>query len=228
MEAGGGQAEHCVPGLDPGAVDQPVAGHEADAGAGEVDLARSVDAGHLGALAAEDRAAGLAADRGGALDELRDLGRVERVRGDVVEEEERVGARRQHVVDAVGGEVCAGPRQAPRFALEHDLRPDPVRRGCEQARLVERVETRERPELADDAGRPGGADGGAQPLDDLAGLCEGDTCFLVGALRHRTYPNRAGFDSLYNPEPADADRSGHRGDAGPGARGRRRRRRARP
>ena len=46
---------------------------EPDARPGEVELALAVDARHLGRLAAEERAAGLAADLGRALDELRHL-----------------------------------------------------------------------------------------------------------------------------------------------------------
>jgi hypothetical protein len=52
---------------------------------------------------------------------------VEPVRGDVVEEEEGLGARRQDVVDAVGGEVGARVAQPVGPAGEHELRPDAVR-----------------------------------------------------------------------------------------------------
>ena len=58
-----------------------------DARAGEVELLVAVDAGQLGGLAADERAAGLAADLGGAFDELRDLLEVDPVRGDVVEQQ---------------------------------------------------------------------------------------------------------------------------------------------
>ena len=54
------------------AVDEP------DDGAAEVELVLAVDAGQLGGLAAEDRAAGRTADVGGALDQLCDLLRVDR------------------------------------------------------------------------------------------------------------------------------------------------------
>ena len=59
-----------------------------DARAGEVELLLAVDAGQLGGLAADERAAGLATDGGGAVDELRDLLEIDPVRGDVVEQEE--------------------------------------------------------------------------------------------------------------------------------------------
>ena len=50
----------------------------------------------------------------------------------------------------------------PRCPREHQLRPDPVGRGGEQAPVVERMEARERAE----SGRAGRLDGGAQPRDD--------------------------------------------------------------
>ena len=60
--------------------------------------------------------------------------------GDVVEQEERLGAGREHVVDAVRGEVAARVAQPARAAREHELRADAVGGGREQAPLVERVE----------------------------------------------------------------------------------------
>ena len=61
-------------------------------GAGEVELALGVDAGQLGRLAADERDACLAADLGGAVDELGDLLEVDLVRRDVVEQHQRLGA----------------------------------------------------------------------------------------------------------------------------------------
>ena len=106
------------------AVDHVVAVDEADDGAAEVELLVAVDARQLGRLSAEDRAAGGTADVGSALDELRDLLRVDRVRCDVVEEEERLGARGQDVVDPVRGEVGAAPAELPGAAREDELRAD--------------------------------------------------------------------------------------------------------
>ena len=100
----------------------------------------AVDARHLRGLAAEQRAARLAADLRGALDERGDVVEVERSRRDVVEEEQRLGAGRQHVVHAVRGEVAAGVAQPPGLAREDELRPDAVGRGREQALVVEREE----------------------------------------------------------------------------------------
>ena len=185
MDAGGGEADHDVTGLDARAVDEPVAVDDADGGAAEVELLLAVDAGQLGRLAAEDRAAGGAADLGGTFDQLGDLLRVDRVRGDVVEEEERLGAGREDVVDAVGGEVGPAPAQLSGAAPEDELRADRVGRGGEQTPVVDREEARERAERARDAGRGGRGDGPTQPVDDLASGGERDACGGVRARRSR-------------------------------------------
>src|SRR5207237_7198460 len=133
------------------------------------------DAGQLGGLAADQPAARRAADLGGSLDEVRDLLELD-VRGrDVVEEEERLGAAAEDVVDAVGGQVHAAATKSPGAAVEQELRADAVGRRGEQPFLVEREEARERSE----AGRAGGFDRGAKPLDDSVGGGEGDAGGLV-------------------------------------------------
>ena len=183
------------------AVDQPFSCDEADAGTGEVELAVAVDARHLGALAAENRTAGLTADRGGAFDELDDIGELQPVGGDVVEEEERVGAGREDVVDAVGREIGTRPPEPAGAALEDDLRSDTVRRGREEAGVVERVQAREAPQAADHRIRPSRADSRGQALDHRFGLREGDARLLVGVLRHGTYPNERDSTACTIPRP---------------------------
>ena len=162
MDAGRREADHRVAGDDVAPVDELVAVDDADAGAGEVELAVAVDPGKLGRLAADERDAGCAADLGGSFDELRDLVEVDRRRRDVVEQHQRRGAGGQDVVDAVRGEIPATVGELSALAREHQLRPDPVGRGGEQAPVVERLESRERPE----SGRSGRLDSGAQPRDD--------------------------------------------------------------
>ena len=88
--------------------------------------------------------------------------------GDVVEEEERLRAAAENVVDAVRGEIHAPPAEPARAALQHQLRADAVGRGCEEAVVVEWVEAREVPE----APRPGGLDGRSEAPDDSVGRCE--------------------------------------------------------
>ena len=71
---------------------------------------------------------------------------LDAVGGDVVEQEERLGAGRGDVVDAVGGQVAAAVAQAAPLAREDQLRSDRVGGGREQAPLVERVQAGERAE----------------------------------------------------------------------------------
>jgi hypothetical protein len=131
--------------------------------------------GQLGGLAPDERAPGRAADLGHPLDELGDLRELDPVRGDVVEQEERVGARRDHVVDAVRGEVGAARAQLPALAREDQLRADTVGRRGEQPLLVQRVEASERAEAL----RARRLDRRSQPLDDRAGRSERDAGRLV-------------------------------------------------
>ena len=159
------QAEHGVAGLATRAVDEVLALDDADTRAREVELLRLVDAGQLGRLAPDQRAMGLTAHLRCTLDELGDLLLVDSVGGDVVEQEERVGAAAEDVVDAVRREVHPGPPQLAGTAREHELRADAVRGGGEQAAVVERVKAGERAERL----RARRLDGGAQASDD--GLC---------------------------------------------------------
>ena len=157
-----------------------VALDEPDARAREVELLLAVDAGHLRRLAAEERATRGAAGLRGSLDELRDLLERDLVPDDVVEEEERLGSGRDHVVHAVGGQVGADRAQPPGLAREHELRARAVHRGREEPLLVERVEAREGAESL----RARRFDSGTQPFDDRIGERERDPRGLVRLTLH--------------------------------------------
>ena len=206
MEARGGETEHGVPRPDARAVDQPVALDQPDARACEVDLRLTVDARHLGALAAQDRAPGSPADIRGALDELHDLAQVEAVRGYVVEEEQRLGPRRQHVVDAVGREIGAAVAQAAGLPGEHELRTDAVGRGGKQPPLVEREEAGEASDVPHNPRRPRRLEGAAKPLHDLLGLAERDSGTLVRVL-HASPILSAHLDAPYNAAACEVRRA---------------------
>ena len=81
--------------------------HHADGEAGKVVFAGRVHAGHLGGLAADQRAAGLFAAEGDALDDFGGGLHVELAAGKVVEEEQRFCALHQNVVDAHADQVDA-------------------------------------------------------------------------------------------------------------------------
>src|SRR5207302_9999739 len=118
VQAAGGKADDEVARNAARPVDDAVALDDADAGAREVELLVAVHAGQLGGLAADERAAGGAADLRCTFDELGHLFELHVRGGDVVEEEERLRAAAEDVVDAVRGEIHAAPAEPPGAALE--------------------------------------------------------------------------------------------------------------
>ena len=126
---GDGRPMTTSPGRDVGAGDDAVAFDHADGEADEIELAGFHRPGVLGHLAADERAAGLPAAVGDALDQLLDVIGVEPADGDVVEEEQRLGALADEVVDAHRHQVDAD-RLEPAGALRDErLRADAVGRG---------------------------------------------------------------------------------------------------
>jgi len=107
VRTGGGEADDRVAGAGLGAVDDAVLLDEADAESREVVVARRVHAGHLGRLAADQRAPRPQAALDDALDHA--LGHVdlELSGGVVVEEEHGLGALHDDVVRAHRDEVDA-------------------------------------------------------------------------------------------------------------------------
>ena len=88
--------------------------HHADGEAGQVELVARHDAGVLGRLAADQRAAGLAAALVHARHDGGHLVGVDLAGGDVVEHEERLGAHADQVVDAHGDQVDADRARSDR------------------------------------------------------------------------------------------------------------------
>ena len=183
MDPGGGKPDHDVAGRDARAVDQVGRGRRARR---RCRRSRSPPRGR-------SRAARPSRRRGSRSPPPRQTSAapstssatcsgVDRVGGDVVEEEERLGAGREHVVDPVRGEVGAAPAELPGAAPEHELRADRVGRGGEQPPLVDREEARERAEAALDRRRAGRLDRGAQAVDDRLGGRERDPGGGVGLL----------------------------------------------
>ena len=107
VSAAAGQADEHVAGGKRSAVDDPAAFHHADAEPCQVVVATLIESGHLGGLAAYQRAAGQFAAAGDALDDPLGHIHVERTGGVVVEEQERLGAGDQHVIDAHGHQILA-------------------------------------------------------------------------------------------------------------------------
>ena len=131
--------------------------------------------------------------------QLRHLLDVDRVGGDVVEEEERLGTGRQDVVDAVRSEIFAAPAQAVAAPSQHELGADGIGRRGEHAAVVDRKEACERTEGTDDARGCRRGDGAAKPIDDRV-------------RRGKRHP-RGGVRLLgrgHETEPSDPLGSGHR------------------
>jgi len=147
VDARGGEADDGVASLDAGAVDQRIAVHDADAGRGEVQLILAVHARELGGLAADQSDAGGAAHLRRALDELGDLLELDRVRGDVVEQDQRLGPDGDHIIDAVRSHVLAAEPERTAWLRNDWLRSDRVGRGGEIAPVAERMQSREGAEL---------------------------------------------------------------------------------
>ena len=116
MHAGGRQAQDHVAGADIRGVEHLGTIDDAHGKAGEVVVGRSHDARVLGHLAAHERATRELAAVGHTLDDLCHVLGLDVTDGNVVQEEQRLGARSQNVVDAHGDQVLAH-----RLMTVHDL-----------------------------------------------------------------------------------------------------------
>ena len=159
-----GRPERDVAGRDARAVHDLRAVDHAHDRARDVVFAGGVEARHLRRLTAEQRRAVLAARARDARDHALDQARLDFSRRDVVEEEERLRALHQDVVDAVVDEVRPHGVVAAHLDGDLQLRPDAVRRAHEHGLLVLREvrqeQAAESPDVAEHARREGRADGG--------------------------------------------------------------------
>jgi hypothetical protein len=150
MDAGGGEPQHDVARRDAAAVDHRAALDGANREAREVVVAVGVHARHLGRLAADQRATGLAAAARDARDDGAALCHGQLPRRVVVEEEERLGALDDEVVDAHGDEVDADVVVQPGLDRDLELGPDAIRRRDDQrVREAGGLQVEERPEAAE-------------------------------------------------------------------------------
>ena len=107
MHTGGGQRQDDVAGLHGGVVQDLALVHHAHGEAGQVVFLLGHHAGMLGCFAAHQGAAGLHAALGHAFDDLGDLLGNVLAAGNVVQEDQRLGAGADDVVDAHGHAVDA-------------------------------------------------------------------------------------------------------------------------
>ena len=136
MNARRGKADHRIAGRDIGPRQQRAALGGADRKARKIVIAVLVEPGHLGGLAADQRAAGFPAafgdarnDRGGGL-------RIELAAGKIVEKEQRLGALDDEVVDRHRHQVDADAAVQAGLDGDLDLGADAVG-GRDQNRVLE-------------------------------------------------------------------------------------------
>ncbi len=126
VQAGRGQGEQRVTFPDRRAVDDRVAFTHPDHEAGDVVGGGLIEPWHFRRLTAEQRATHLAAGTCHPSDDVRDDRGFEDAGGHVIEEEEGLRARREHVVDTVVDQVGADLRVTARPTRQQDLGADPV------------------------------------------------------------------------------------------------------
>ncbi len=129
MGAAGGDADDAIAGAYPAAVEQRRFFHRADAKTGQIVFAGRVHVGHFGGLAADQRAAGqFTAFRDPADHGHRGVD-IELAGGEVIEEEQRLGALHQHIVDAHADQVDADLRVPAQRLRQLELGADAVGTG---------------------------------------------------------------------------------------------------
>ena len=130
---------------------------DADDESGQIVIARRVDVGQFGGFAADQRAADLVAGAGHAFDELLDDVGIDAAHGQVVEEEERLGAQGENVVDAVIDEVGADGGVDAGGGGDFQLGADAIgagnQHGLSPALQVQSEERAEGADAAEDAAR---------------------------------------------------------------------------
>ena len=147
-----GERDQAVARGDRLAVDRPLAVHDAHNRPGQVELAELVDIGHVGGLSAEQRDPRVAAGVGNAGDDRRLALLAEPVARQVVEEEERLRAGGQNVVDAVVDEIAPHSVETLRQAGDEHLGAHPVG-GGDQRRALQPIDAAEVEEPAERAHR---------------------------------------------------------------------------
>ena len=126
MEAGRGQADGHVAGLDLPAINEPFPLHHADDEASQVVFAALVHVGEDRRLAADEGAVALHAGVGDAADDVFEKFGIVVGEGDVIEEEQRLGPGAEAVVDAHRHEVDADGVVDAGHDGDFELRADAV------------------------------------------------------------------------------------------------------
>ena len=196
MHAGGRQTQNHVAGTYVRGIEHLGAIDDAHGKAGEVVIGRSHDTRVLGHLAAHERAARELAAVGHALDDLCHVLGLDMADGNVIQEEQRLGARSQNVVDAHGDQVLAHRLVAVHDLGEHELGAHAVG-AADQDRVFHilkragREQATEAADAADNLGTIGVLDHLLNSVDGAAALGGIDAGVLVRhmlAIAHLSLP----------------------------------------
>ena len=141
---------------------------------GEIVVSVGVHVGHLGRLAPDERASGIAAAGGDTVDHRFDDGRVQVAEGQVIQEEEWASALDEDVVDAMGYKIDADRVVPVREKRDLEFGADAVAAAgkVNVAKLFwERKESRE----SSDPGRSLRRNDPLDPPDEPASRLDGDS-----------------------------------------------------
>ena len=136
VQSARGHRDHHVTGTHPAGAEELAGLHDSGGRAGHVVLVRVEEPGVLGGLAADEPAPGGDAGLGDALDDGGDPLGYDAPGGDVVGEEQRLGAADDEVVDQHAHEVEADRVVLVEGLGDGDLGADAVSRGREQGLVV--------------------------------------------------------------------------------------------
>ena len=195
MHAGGGEREDRVARFEIGARQKLGALHRANRESSEVVIAGGVEPRHLGGLAADQRASGLAAAFGNAGNDALGNTDIELAGSEIVEKEERLGALHHEIVDVHGDEIDADAVMGAGLDGELELGADAVGGGDEE-RVLEaaRLEVEQAAEPADAAQKAGARGPGGERADRVhqriasididAGVAVGERGLVLGFRGH--------------------------------------------
>ena len=167
----GAQADEQIPFAEGGAVDHVGLVHQTHGEAGQIILVLGVEAGHLGGLAADEGAAGLAAALGDAGDDGLDAAGHILSHSHVVQEKQGRGTGADNVVDAHGHAVDANGvvliHEKGDFQLGAHAVGTGDQDGLLHARHIGGEQAAEAAQRAHDTGNVGGLHQGLDAVDRL-------------------------------------------------------------
>ena len=173
------EADDPIAGMYVAAVHDAILLDDAEAESGEVEVLARIDPGHFGALASDQRRARDLAAPGDSLDHHLGGRQLEPAHGQVVQEQDRLGALREHVVRAHRHQIDPDRLVARRLHRQSKFGSDAVRGGDQHRASVtvgrQPVQRCEPADPADHARPVGSARYCADPIDEPAAPVDVDS-----------------------------------------------------